>query len=107
MDHARGWISCAALSPKLFFARSVSALFDRRSFLVERGLSSQTRYQQRHCEPRELACRKRQRQALLHWAYDSRQGVRIKGDAEMMLALLRPRERGQRSGAFRRKPARS
>jgi hypothetical protein len=25
-----------------------------------------------HCEPGDLACRARQRQALLHWAYDSR-----------------------------------
>ena len=25
-----------------------------------------------HCEPRDLMCRQRQRQALLHWAYDSR-----------------------------------
>jgi hypothetical protein len=25
-----------------------------------------------HCEPRNLTCRRRQRQALLHWAYDSR-----------------------------------
>ena len=25
-----------------------------------------------HCEPGDFACRKRQRQALLHWAYDSR-----------------------------------
>lgn len=24
------------------------------------------------CEPRDLTCRRRQRQALLHWAYDSR-----------------------------------
>jgi hypothetical protein len=25
-----------------------------------------------HCEPGNLTCRRRQRQALLHWAYDSR-----------------------------------
>ena len=25
-----------------------------------------------HCEPGDLLCRRRQRQALLHWAYDSR-----------------------------------
>ena len=25
-----------------------------------------------HCAPGDLACRRRQRQALLHWAYDSR-----------------------------------
>jgi hypothetical protein len=26
----------------------------------------------RHCEPGDVLCRPRQRQALLHWAYDSR-----------------------------------
>jgi hypothetical protein len=26
----------------------------------------------RNCEPRHLDCRRRQRQAVLHWAYDSR-----------------------------------
>lgn len=26
----------------------------------------------KHCKPRDLDCRRRQRQALLHWAYDSR-----------------------------------
>jgi hypothetical protein len=27
---------------------------------------------QKHCHPGDLECRRRQRQALLHWAYDSR-----------------------------------
>jgi hypothetical protein len=27
---------------------------------------------QRHCDKGDLACRRRQRQAVLHWAYDSR-----------------------------------
>lgn len=27
---------------------------------------------QKHCEQGDLSCRRRQRQALLHWAYDSR-----------------------------------
>jgi hypothetical protein len=27
---------------------------------------------EKHCARRDLACRPRQRQALLHWAYDSR-----------------------------------
>jgi hypothetical protein len=26
----------------------------------------------KHCEPGDACCRRRQRQALLHWAYDSR-----------------------------------
>jgi hypothetical protein len=26
----------------------------------------------KNCEPRDLDCRRKQRQALLHWAYDSR-----------------------------------
>jgi len=27
----------------------------------------------KHCDPGDLECRRRQRQAVLHWAYDSRQ----------------------------------
>ncbi|HEX2198516.1 MAG TPA: hypothetical protein VHG88_07840 [Burkholderiales bacterium] len=27
---------------------------------------------EKHCARRDLACRPRQRQSLLHWAYDSR-----------------------------------
>jgi len=41
---------------------------------ISRWLAIQRHVQQlrKHCEPGDLSCRPRQRQALLHWAYDSR-----------------------------------
>jgi hypothetical protein len=40
----------------------------RRWRAIRRHLAQLTR----HCRPRDLECRPRQRQALLHWAYDTR-----------------------------------
>ncbi len=40
----------------------------RRWKMIRRHLAQITH----NCRPRDLACRPRQRQALLHWAYDSR-----------------------------------
>ncbi len=37
-----------------------------------KAIGRHVRQLQKNCEPGDLACRKRQRQALLHWAYDSR-----------------------------------
>jgi hypothetical protein len=37
-----------------------------------KAIRRHVRQVEQNCEPGELMCRKRQRQALLHWAYDSR-----------------------------------
>jgi hypothetical protein len=45
---------------------------DRRQIRRWKAMRRHVRQIQRHCEPGYLLCRRRQRQALLHWAYDSR-----------------------------------
>jgi hypothetical protein len=45
---------------------------DRRQIKRWKAISRHVRQVQKHCEPGDLLCRRRQRQALLHWAYDSR-----------------------------------
>jgi hypothetical protein len=46
---------------------------DRRQIARWQAMRRHIRQIQRNCEPGDLGCRRRQRQALLHWAYDSRQ----------------------------------
>jgi hypothetical protein len=36
-----------------------------------KAIRRHVRQVQKYCEPGDLLCRRRQRQALLHWAYDS------------------------------------
>jgi hypothetical protein len=45
---------------------------DRRLIKRRKAMRRHVRQIERHCEPGHLTCRVRQRQALLHWAYDSR-----------------------------------
>jgi hypothetical protein len=45
---------------------------DRRQIGRWRAIRRHVRQVEKNCEPHELTCRKRQRQALLQWAYDSR-----------------------------------
>jgi hypothetical protein len=45
---------------------------DRRQIARWRALRRHVAQVQAHCAPGDIGCRRKQRQALLHWAYDSR-----------------------------------
>lgn len=45
---------------------------DKRQIGRWKAIRRHVRQLQKNCEPGDLLCRRRQRQALLHWAYDSR-----------------------------------
>ena len=67
-DDPRGWFQWYC---RYFMGRRLESE-DRRQIARWRGIRRHVAQLRRGCEPGDLFCRPRQRQALLHWAYDSR-----------------------------------
>lgn len=66
-DDPRGWFQWYC---RYYMGRRTSD--DARQIRRWRAIARHVAAIRRHCEPGDLDCRRRQRQAVLHWAYDSR-----------------------------------
>ena len=66
-DDPRGWFQWYC---RYYMGRRMDD--DERQIGRWKAIRRHVKQVQKNCEPGELTCRKRQRQALLHWAYDSR-----------------------------------
>jgi hypothetical protein len=67
-DDPRGWFQWYC---RYYMGRRMAGE-DRRQIKRWQAIRRHLRQIQRHCEAGDLTCRPRQRQTLLHWAFDSR-----------------------------------
>jgi hypothetical protein len=66
-EDPRGWFQWYCR-----YYRGRRSLDDERQIKRWRQMARHVAQIRQGCAPRDLSCRRRQRQALLHWAYDSR-----------------------------------
>jgi hypothetical protein len=67
-DDPRGWFQWYC---RYFLGRRSDD--DLRQIRRWRAVQRHIAQLRRHCAPRDVGCRRKQRQAVLHWAYDARE----------------------------------